>query len=105
MAKDVIDSATASALCEADRTKQYKTGPDQDEDLLLITISLGQDIDLDAMAKMSSQGACKATGGQTQRYCPAPNDPNCCHYRAPTPQTIEAVFREILNSGPVRLVE
>ena len=72
---------------------------------MIVTISLGTDLDLNAMASMASQEACPSEGILAQRYCPPPNNRNCCHYRAPTAQNLDAVFRELLNNGPVRLVE
>ncbi len=91
-------SAKTSALCEAMRFKDSNGDGQEtkDDDTLLITISLGGEVDLDEMERIASKDKCNKT----------PSKPTTsCHYHAPTSANLESIFQEILSEGNVKLVE
>jgi hypothetical protein len=111
---DLTNEAAASrevALCEAEQFKCQDPGNrgcsgDDPNENMLISISLGYDLDIPLMTDIASDEACRETpaGGRIQKSCD-PGEPRCCHYRAPSAENLDAIFREVLSNGSVHLVE
>ncbi len=91
-------SAKESALCEAMRFKDTNGDGQEtkDDDSLLITISLGDQLDMDEMERIASKDKCDPTKNKLTKSC---------HYHAPTSANLDAIFQEILSDGVVKLVE